>query len=170
MQQETEDKQAAIRQEVEESLDLEEVLRDMAVIGAMMDGEEEEEEEEEEENEEEKAAFKRQAKGSLQEEYISLRQAYRQLDEERELQQQQQQQQGRQSVNGGVVSSVEMFPEGQGEEDVISLKRPEPVQSVDEMLGVRPIDRESNVCKEKSELEILLLLLLLYLLLLLLLL
>ena len=141
MQREEEEKRAAIRQTVEESLDLDEVLRDMAEIGAMM--EEEEEEEEEEESGDEKTAGKKQEKGSLQEEYISLRQAYRQMDEERE-------QQSGQSMKGGVMMSMEMFPEGQGDEDVISLKRPEPVQSVDEMLGVRPIDRESNVGKRRQ--------------------
>lgn len=135
LQREKEQQQATLRQEVETALDLDEVLRDLAFISGMME-EDEEEEEEEDDGRESGANGNEMDKGSLQEEYVSLRQAYRQMDEERAKQQQQQQQQQPEST--GVVSSME-------NEEVISLKRPEPSQSVDEMLGVREIDRESNV-------------------------
>ena len=133
LQREKEQQQRTLRQEVETALDLDEVLRDLAFISGMMEEDEEEEDDDDDEDARERGANGNEVdKGSLQEEYISLRQAYRQMDEERTKQQQQQ------PESTGVVSSME-------NEEVISLKRPEPSQSVDEMLGVREIDRNSNV-------------------------
>lgn len=92
--------------EVAASLDLNETLRDLAMVSGLM--EEESEEEEEEEKEEKSQA-------TLQEEFRSLREAY-------------------------APRRTSEFTE-----EVMTLPPREETPAAEEMLGVRKIDRKSNV-------------------------
>lgn len=98
---------AGTAREVAESLDLNETLRDLAMVSGLM--EEESEEEEEEEKEEKKS------QATLQEEFRSLREAY-------------------------ATKRPSEFTE-----EVMTLPPREETPAAEEMLGVREIDRKSNV-------------------------
>ena len=102
-QEQMEQKQKQMCEEIEASLDLNEMFRDLAFISGTMGGESESDSEDEAEAKEEEAK-----EDTKEEEFVSLREAYR--------------------------------PTSKKE----SLKRPaEP--GTDELLGVKKIDRKSNV-------------------------
>lgn len=93
--------------EVAASLDLNETLRDLAMVSGLMEEESEEEEEKEEKEEKSQA--------TLQEEFRSLREAY-------------------------APRRTSEFTE-----EVMTLPPREETPAAEEMLGVRKIDRKSNV-------------------------
>ena len=103
-QEEMEQKQKEMCEEIEASLDLNEMFRDLAFISGTIGGESESDSEDEAEAKEEEIK-----EDTKEEEFVSLREAYRPTSEKRE-----------------------------------SMKRPaEP--GTDELLGVKKIDRKSNV-------------------------
>lgn len=104
-QEEMEQKQKEMCEEIEASLDLNEMFRDLAFISGTMGGESESDSEDEDEAESKQEETKEDTK---EEEFVSLREAYRPVPEKD------------------------------------SMKRPaEP--GTDELLGVKKIDRKSNV-------------------------
>lgn len=94
--------------EVAASLDLNETLRDLAMVSGLMEEESEEEEEEEEKE-------KKKSQATLQEEFRSLREAF-------------------------ATKRPSEFTE-----EVMTLPPREETPATEEMLGVREIDRKSNV-------------------------
>ena len=101
--------------EVAASLDLNETLRDLAMVSGLMEEESEEEEEKEKGDDDEKDDDDEKSQATLQEEFRSLREAY-------------------------APRRTSEFTE-----EVMTLPPREETPAAEEMLGVRKIDRKSNV-------------------------